>query len=224
MKTGLGFWKAAGGGPDTDTRLLLHLDGGLTDASMYAHSMSQSGPGFSYSATAKFGLALQTVNGSASDISTPASPNLNFGTGDFTIDFWYRFQSGQSGSQRRFSIGNLGGTTGIYFTIASQAGNNFFNVRRNNADQIISSVNILKPVQTWMHVAIVRSAGTFTLFVDGVSSATGAYAGNVNSTGGCKLWERIIDSGMTALWDEFRISSVARWTSDFTPPNAPYAG
>ncbi len=222
MKTGLGFWKASGGGPDTDTRLLLHLDGDLTDASMYAHPMSRTGPGFSYSATAMFGQSLQTVNGNLAYISTPASPNLNFGTGDFTIDFWYQFTSGTTSSNRRFSIGSIGGSTGLYVTVASAASNTYIAAVQSN-NTTIKSVSFPTLAGTWRHVAVVRSAGDITIYVDGEALGGGTYAGTVNSTGGCMFWERT-NANMTALWDEFRISSVARWTSDFTPPSAPYAG
>lgn len=223
MKTGLGFWKAAGGGPDPDTRLLLHLDGDLTDASMYAHPMSQTGPGFSYSATAMFGQALQTVNGNLAYISTPASPNLNFGTGDFTIDFWYQFTSGTTSSNRLFSIGASTQSTRLYFRVSSAPSSTYISVGRGSSTAILGPPAIPTLSGTWRHVAIVRSAGVVTIYVDGVAIGSATYTGAVNSTGGCSFWERTGEN-MTALWDEFRVSSVARWTSDFTPPSAPYAG
>ena len=78
----------------------------------------------------------------------------------------------------------------------------------------------------WTHIALVRQGDNWSLFVNGV----GAYLGQVNPFP-LKPSDTLIVgasdlAGGEGFWgtiDEVRISTVARYKSDFTPPSAPFS-
>lgn len=71
------------------------------------------------------------------------------------------------------------------------------------------------------HIAFVRKGNRFMLFVDGVAMID--ITNNKVSVLGSNRTKNIITwIDDTRLIDEFRISDVARWTSNFTPPTKPY--
>jgi hypothetical protein len=74
----------------------------------------------------------------------------------------------------------------------------------------------------WHHIAIVRSSGTVTVYVDGTS------VGSVSDTNNYSVTQfRVGYSGVNVVptngfIDELRFSNTARWTSNFTPPSSAY--
>ena len=73
---------------------------------------------------------------------------------------------------------------------------------------------------TWYHVAFVKNGSTITTFVDGVAGtavtdANNSYANTENLFFGSR--RSSTPSYFDGLIDEIRISSVARYTTDFTP-------
>ena len=84
---------------------------------------------------------------------------------------------------------------------------------------------IAVPVSQWSHVAVTRRENTFTLWINGASVGTASSTLSITSryvsVGGQKSQSSYFSTGYI---DELRISKgVARWTSNFTPPTAPYA-
>jgi hypothetical protein len=85
-------------------------------------------------------------------------------------------------------------------------------------------------VDTWYHIAIVRDTGGIVyIFIDGIDQVLtqdvrqGGFASSI--TGDVNIGFDPFNSHYMNGWmDEIRISDVARWTTDFTPPTVPYAG
>jgi hypothetical protein len=140
-----------------------------------------------------------------------------FGTGDLTIEFWinpsnvtnnkvslYDARDNQSDSPIVWQ-----NNAGIYLFAAS--------------DRIIISSGL--SVGTWAHVALVRSSGVYKLYLDGTASGT-TYA-NTDSLVAKDLYIAGRYTADTAFYngyiDDFRISSMARYVSNFTPPTEPFA-
>ena len=73
------------------------------------------------------------------------------------------------------------------------------------------------------HIAVVDNNGTQTIYVDGVSKATGTSSGatqytfaNIGSRPANNWW-------YTGYIDDFRITSgIARYTANFTPPTTAF--
>lgn len=90
----------------------------------------------------------------------------------------------------------------------------------NIADVEISEV---LPFGTWHHIAIVRSETNVYLFINGTKKGTMENSLTTND----KLVLGHLSSAASGTkykgyMDELRVSNVARWTTDFTPPEEPY--
>jgi hypothetical protein len=88
-----------------------------------------------------------------------------------------------------------------------------------------SNVNLL----SWNHIALVRASGVTKLFLNGVSSNTtytDATPWTLGTSSSPVLGSRASLNGVFGLdgyIDDFRITNgVARYTSNFTPPTAPF--
>src|SRR5690348_13011597 len=83
---------------DSFTTWLLHSDGtnasaSFPDSSPSAHTQSAQGSAQVDTSQKEFGTGSGKYNGSTDWVQTANSSDFNFGTGDFTIDFWVRFNS-----------------------------------------------------------------------------------------------------------------------------------
>jgi hypothetical protein len=77
-------------------------------------------------------------------------------------------------------------------------------------------------LNTWYHIAFVKNGSSLKLYVNGVEKASSTLSGTV--TYNAAEWFKIGQNGsaFTAYFDEFRCSSVARYTSGFTAPTEPF--
>lgn len=135
--------------------------------------------------------------------------DFDFGTGDFTVDFWEYNSSGSWLESRSGLEGVWIGTNGTppYLEMWSGASGEVLNGGQLPADQ-------------WNHVALTRASGQLRFFVNGeLKGGPITYTDAVVlNTGG----ERPLIYPGYGL-DELRIiKGVAEWTSDFTPPTVPY--
>lgn len=218
---------------DSYTKVLLHMNG--ADASQtftdeIGKTWTAYGDAQIDTAQSKFGGASGLFNGSTDYVTTPNSTDFNFGTGDFTIDFWLRRDGAQAGYAgiinasthtgiAGWSIGLGDGETANKIILATDWGGETF------LQAIISSSTLADA--TWTHVAVVRSSNTVTMYFDGTSVGTWDTAGlSINSSGvGAMIGRAHSDLGpyYKGHIDEMRISKgIARWTANFTPPIRAY--
>jgi len=225
-------------GNDSFTKVLLHMNG--TDAST---TFTESAAGGVHTWTAvdnaqidtaafKFSTASGLFDGGAvggpDSITTPDSADFAFGSGDFTVDAWFRNAS--VGVDRaicgHMAVGN--GATGSSFNIRRTAANVIIaNAFVGSTTFTVTGTTAISDTTTFHHVAFVRVGNILRLFVDGIQEG-----GDVSITGSVNDCTQIFVVGEIgvsggASWhgwiDEFRLSTgVARWTANFTPPSAPY--
>ena len=74
----------------------------------------------------------------------------------------------------------------------------------------------------WIHIAVVRSSGTVTVYVNGVSSYTGTSTASIGTDAAVHIGIPKTDSGQShAAWQgkmaDIRFSRAARYAADFTP-------
>jgi hypothetical protein len=180
-------------------------------------------------AQSKFGGGSGLFDGTGDYLSTAKSEDFDFGTGDWTVDFWvYRngdldntngfFSAAESG-QTGWNICSGTGATANKVRIASKASGSWV------AD--IESSTTLADL-TWTHVAVVRNGNTLTMYFNGTSVGTADVTGyTYNSAGtGAAIGRRFTDEDdhyFKGWIDELRVSKgVARWTGNFTSPTAAY--
>jgi hypothetical protein len=224
------------GGLDSYTKLLLHFEGAdtsttFTDSSALAHSVTANGTAQIDTAQFKFGFASGLFNGAGS-LTIGDHADWNFGSGAFTIDFWARFAAFPPDSDveeapifcQREDIDNrfefkLRNTSGVYYW-------RLFSNSSASTLVAFSEATTLS-LNTWYHVALVRTGNNFKIFQNGVqlgsdttdTDAFPDYAGDVYMG----TYEPISTVFFNGWLDEFRVSKgIARWTSNFTPPAVSY--
>lgn len=221
-------------GNDGNTKVLLHFNGAdasttITDSNAggSAHTWTAAGNGQIDTAIAKFGGAAFLCDGTGDYCSMPDHADLALASSDFTIDFWFNVAAG-SGT-RRFAFGQVNSAgTGNRQWFAEITAANVFQVSVSANGTAITQVTSTTTFTTsgWHHFAFVRTGNVLKLFIDGTQEGGDvAFASALfNSTEALTVGRG--GAVTTLTWngsiDEFRISDVARWTANFTPPTVAY--
>lgn len=223
---GFGGKQAAGGDPNTV--LLLHMDG--ADTSTTFTDSSTGGSGSPHTATAvgnaqletaapKFGTASGLFDGDTDRVDVSDHTDFDFGTGQYTIDFWVK----TSASKNHFPYYNVDGSNnGIRIEIRTDGTIRFREIVGGTLNTVQSTGTVNSG--SWVHVAVSRGAtGGTRLFIGGTEEGQMASAHNVNSTATINIGGRsgTASESLDGELDEFRVSNIGRWTSGFTPPTAP---
>lgn len=211
--------------------LLLHGDvSPIVDSSGTPKTITAFGNAAYSTAQAKFGSGSIAFDAAGSPIDrlrvTNTGTSFAFGSGDFTIEAWvYRLSTG-SGT---IACGQA--------DLASAAGSSWFfcvssttrtcDVYSGSTTYAVTAPN--PALNQWAHIAFTRSGGTLRTFLNGtiVGSNTGLGTSSVN-TGATTYPATVgaLDNGLDAFngyIDDLRITKgVARYTTNFTPPTAPF--
>lgn len=164
--------------------------------------------------------AIFTSNDGSEDYYTvPDSEDWNFGTGDFTVDFWVAHSS-VSANWYYFRAGDQT-TDGIQIGHADVAGTGKFRVTINGTDNDITWV---PDTVGYIHIAVVRKGSTITVYIKGLSIGSFANSSNITSgTAGLIIGMFSNDNDDLIRMDEIRITKgKARWSANFTPPTTQY--
>ena len=200
--------------------LLLHGDGTngsttITDSSPSPKTVTAFGNAQISTAQSKFGGTSISFDGSGDYLAFAQFFIIN----DFTLEAWVRLNVSNGDG---YLASSLGGNDQLIrfqslsisvFVDSSYGG---------GSGQVISSVSSGMSANAWSHVALCRAAGTTRLFVDGIVKST-----NTTWTGSVPI-SNIGRSGifnsnfLNGYVDDLRMSRVARYTANFTPPTAPF--
>jgi hypothetical protein len=211
----------------------LHFDGAngsstFTDSSKFLRTVTRSSSGvFISTSQSVFGGASVLFDVIVSYLDViGTNADLALGSGDFTIDFWIRPDTFSGGCFLfdYFPAGAaVSGKLGISLTPAGRIG-----VFLSPTETITSS-NTLS-INTQYHIAVVRYAGTLSLYIDGIERASAPNSVDYTATENRPRIGKTgaNDTGLTSQYggymDELRIViGTAVWTTNFTPPVAPYA-
>ena len=194
----------------------------VTDSSNTNASITCIGSAQISTAQSKFGnSSLGTASG---DISISTTNIFNFGTSDFTVEFWF-YRTGLGSGNNFIVDGRPNGANGNYFMLWMPSGTTAPQYYAGSASRITSSVNL--GTNVWTHIAVVRNSGTTTLYMDGVSRGSFSDSINYVDTGGTTLgfWAGSSTSysqyTTPGFFDDFRVTrGLARYTSNFTPPTS----
>ncbi len=230
-----------GEGIDEYTVLMLHCNGkdgstAVIDSSCQGHIVAANGNSQIDTAQSKFGGASCLFDGGfkyffsdrdSETLSVPDSDDWDFGSGDFTVDFWVYFDKtgDQWSSAANLISQHLDAEN--YWKINYHSNRHWlFAYVRDGIQQIGMTGGTLASIEAWHHVAVVRNGNNWNLYVDGTSIAKTTSSNampNLNAPlyiGGHNV---INHQNLKGWMDEIRISKgKARWTSDFTPPTVEY--
>jgi hypothetical protein len=157
-------------------------------------------------------------------IASPASTLIDWYTSSFTIEYWIypnSFNTGGNGSDP-VTIGNMSITdTSNYWSFGPLSSGVVRFYYYNGSIQGFSTTATI-PLKTWTHLAFVNNAGSLTIYINGVSSATANIVGSTPLSGsGLPL--AIGKAGSVAFngyLSNIRITGSAVYTAAFTPPTA----
>ena len=216
------------------TLALLHFDGAngsttFTDSSAYNKTISiNSGTPTNSSDNAEIGFGNRGKFFGGGSISVLPTSN------DFDLAFSDTFTL-----EARFEVTSLGGYQGIICDAASGGAANFFLILdaddsnkltllfKTTTSTYVVRHDTLPTINTKNHVAVVRNNGFLDLYFNGVRATTRAVVGNepyssytshltIGVLGDASLYP------LNGYVDELRIRKEAVYTSNFTPPTAPF--
>lgn len=205
------------------TSLLLHGDGAnggttFTDSSVNGYVPTKAGTVTTSTTAPKFGTAsILFGNSGYLYYSTTGKPPLNFGTSDFSIDYWITWSVNVSGYAFYINAGGTNIANILHYT------DNRIYIWMGNGYVITSAVQTLNT--TPKHIEVSRMGGTLRLFINGTLANSVANSTNLATTGA----NYVIGSDGTGNFlsgnriDEYRVQKGGGGhTASFTPPTAAY--
>jgi hypothetical protein len=139
-------------------------------------------------------------------------------TGDFTVE-WFQYQTVGGGHPRVFSIGP---DTQATFGVSIEA-NSVYTWPTANSWAIGTTY-----VNTWVHIALVRSSGKMNAFINGTKKTTFDLTDTTNVTGATNSLYIGADGltagdGFPGNITNFRWTNSAVYTTNFNKPSSPLA-
>ena len=149
-------------------------------------------------------------DGTGDYLSIPDHADFFFSTADFTIDFWFYPQTIDE------SIIWQQGYDQIKYGDATPT------LKINLGGASVTSGTLLRP-NIWYHVMVTRNSTTINVYLNGVNDGSVADGTQVNNSTIVAIGANTAGNlPFEGYIDEFRISTVERESSGFTPPTAQY--
>lgn len=169
---------------------LLHWwpgDGNVFDIERGNHATLQGGATFG---PGRISQAYK-LDGIDDFVMVPDSPNLNFGTRDFTVDLWVNFAStdGEQIIIEKWVQKFEGASAGWTLTKIKKR----MRLALSEANESEVGLDVTPPsltINTWNHVTVTRETNTFTLYWNGSPLGTIDCPYNLNSTSSLKMGHR----------------------------------
>jgi hypothetical protein len=177
---------------------------------------------------------VMAFDGGSDKLQRPHSPLFEFGSGDFTIEFWARATS-LSGTYTGVVGVWLGGNTAsqnswVVLLNSYNATNKFGFSYSNGTSSSDIIFNATTSTGSWDHYAVVRSGSTLYGFKNGNSQSLSS--GSSTITGSITNGTEVLNIGTSGTagggtdfngyLQDLRITRYARYTSNFTPPTAAF--
>lgn len=168
-------------------------------------------------AQSKFGGSSMFFNGSGNALKAPYSPNMDFGTGDFTIECWV-YTTNISPGYSQTVLARHGASGGTIWIIQ---------ILNGGTSRIVLSGSVVcagttVAANTWTHIAFTRSGTSLRAFNNGVLITTVTDSTSLSGTQVLTVGAQSdIAESFIGYIDDVRITKgVARYTTNFTPPTS----
>jgi len=203
--------------------LLLNFDnGGIVDRS-YKNDALVFGDAKTQTLSSKFGTGSLYFDGTGDYLTIPSSEILNLSLGDFTVECWLNTTTIAAGEADVIfrSASTVAGMDTLQYAIYRNGSSLIVRVYSGTVTDYTINVGTIA-INTWYHVALVRSGNNIYGYLNGTRSAT-----TFNITGTLNnniAWNGAIIGGPAFLWngyiEDLRITKgVAIYTgASFTPP------
>jgi len=209
-----------------DTLVLLHMDGsnGGTDFpdATGLRTWTNAGAATTSTTQKKFGTAsLQSDSGTTEYITSDS--NIVLPSGNFTIECWIYLTTAYTVSP---GVGLAHSVSGGNFEWYVQSGGRLFFYTNGFSVGIYGQVGYvgssaeLVTLNTWHHIATVLSGSVGKVYINGkeggaITTDTGFPLDIIDGT--MDVGRQPARNSVYGYMDEFRISKIARYTSNFTP-------
>ncbi len=206
----------------SNVSLLLHCNGvdgstAFVDSSLSQHTVTNSG--------AQIVTAQYKFNGSSGEftagdsLTVPVSSVFGFGTGNFTIEYWQRPALVGDSTQAivDFRPNDSAVPLLIGLTVAGA-------VRYYDGSTVRTGGSLAS--NTWAHVSWTRISNVNTIRINGTTVGSYTASQDFGSSKGLCIGANVIKTAerYRGHLAELRITKgLGRYTSDFTPPTAPFA-
>jgi hypothetical protein len=205
--------------PIANTQLLLSgTNAGISDATRL-NAFETVGNAQVSTAVKKYGSGSMFFDGTGDWLFYPDNPDINFSTGDFTIEGWINFSD--TGAQRSIAAKGVANSSG--WELYCNASPTLLIFVFGNTITYSAAYNFI--VGQWYHVAVVRSGtgiGNIKMFINGFLTFESGVAVNNDLTTIQPLYVGAGRGGGTPFFgyiDDFRLTKgYARYTSTFNPP------
>jgi hypothetical protein len=162
-------------------------------------------------------------DGSGDYLTATQTNEFDFGTGDFTIDFWY-YPTAHKNYSEIWDTRTGQYTTGGTVIYTDSSGNIYFYVTTGTSGTTAITGGPLV-LNAWSHVEVSRSSGSTKMFINGVQSGSTYSDTNdyTNPSTATKIGtDQSAGYSIAGYLSDFRvINGTALNTSNFTPPTTP---
>jgi len=174
----------------------------------------------------KWGDSSMYFDGTGDYLLVPSTSLWDFGTGDFTVEFWINFSSVGNDT----IVGKWGSGAGKYaWVVQVTASNLVFYTGNNGTLGTQYTFSWTAATGNWYHVAVARSGTSLKAFVNGTQiGTTQTNSHSLSATGAfCCIGENLDGGGqggyINGYLQDLRITKgYARYTTGFTPPTAAF--
>lgn len=142
--------------------------------------------------------------------------DLSFGIGDFTLECWYYWTGDIPNTAVEYTLmSNLSAASNVTWNLKYFSGWKFSGATTN----FISSAVLNMTTSTWNHIAVTRWGSTGTIWLNGISLATGAaFTTNFSLNSIVRLgWDGVHQSWPGYISNARIVRSVAEYKGPFTP-------
>jgi len=205
------------------TNMLLNFtNAGIYDATS-KNDLETVGNAQISTAQSKFGGSSMLFDGTGDWLRAPASPNLDMGTGNLTIEGWFYLTATVAVDYRMIVSDATNGNNYVSIRSGGTGGQLEVNV---SGTSFRFNLNNSVTINTWFHLAVTRSGTTWYGFINGTSLGSTTNSGSFNIGNGGMFVGRF-GGGTAYEWpgymNDLRVTKgVARYTASFTAPTAAF--
>lgn len=179
----------------------------------------------------KYGTGSIYMDGTSDWLYMKGNENFHFASSNFTMEGWFYFTNSTANALQtifsNYTTWNASGQ-GTIFWGKHTSSSGYMSVWFSNysSGAALMAESSMPPSNTWTHYALVRNGNTFTIYRDGVSTASASWSGAATTIAPPTIFIGAAGDATTSYnfpgyIDDFRITKgVARYTSAFTPPTA----
>ena len=203
---------------DVNTIRLMHFNADFSDSVTGDSPVSTTN--VSLQEPGKFGKSLHFDGNPPSDFYYPA---LSSSPGKWTIDFWIYLTQYMNSQAALFVFGTVLNEADVAVLGVDNTG---IRMEVGYHNSVISGGESVS-LNEWHHIAVTYADNTYKCYLDGNLYASQSSEKKVYFTKNLWLGSYFAYNGdhtMRGMIDEFRISNIVRWDSNFTPPDKEYEG